>query len=230
MESIGIQSVSFKKLPLIECFHPYFAQNNVLPGFYVVWAIPAVSKPRSGFATGGDGRTTVFMAVIRHVLPVVSPPTGRLPAAEWAVFLLDSTASAAELGPLVGACNALQDAGPRLSVAGIAGDLAGRAGRTARGFVAQRVRRTGPDEAEKGLAACLGLAVLIDAHGGRGRRFSLATLLVHPNMRRRGIAAALLRHTLAHVRSCGGTEVSVETLSSWPAATAFWQALGGRES
>jgi GNAT superfamily N-acetyltransferase len=72
-------------------------------------------------------------------------------------------------------------------------------------------------------AACLGLAVVIEAHGSQGRRFSIATLLVHPDMRRRGIAAALVLHALVHVRSCGGTELCAETLTAWPAAAAFWR-------
>jgi GNAT superfamily N-acetyltransferase len=164
------------------------------------------------------------MPVIRHVLPVLEPFSGRLPAAEWSISPLDAAASAERLGPLVEASNSLQEAGPRPSLAGITGDLAGRAGRTARGFVAQRGRSTASEELNSALEAeCLGLAVLIEAHGSQGRRFSIATLLVRPDMRRRGIAAALVLHALAHVRSCGGTEVCVETSSAWPAAAAFWQ-------
>jgi len=164
------------------------------------------------------------MPVIRHVLPVLKPLASTPPSVEWAISPLDPAAIPESLEPLVAAWNALQEAGPRLSLAGITGDLAGRAGRTARGFVAHRVRSAASEELDSALEAeCLGLAVLIEAHGSQGRRFSIATLLVRPDMRRRGIAAALVLHALAHVRSCGGTEVCVETLSGWPAAAAFWR-------
>ena len=170
------------------------------------------------------------MPVVHHVLPAVvlpalAPPAGRLLSAEWAVFPLDAARSTESLGPLVEACNALGEPGPRFSLAGIAGDLAGRAGRMALGFVAGSAGRTAADGTGGGPESCLGLAVLIEAAGRKGRRFSIATLLVHPAMRRRGIAAALVRHSVAHVRSCGGTEVGVETHSDWPAAAAFWRAF-----
>jgi len=71
----------------------------------------------------------------------------------------------------------------------------------------------------------VGFALVLEASGGRGRRFSLAWLLVHPAVRRQGVAMALLSAAVAHVRSQGGAKIHVDTLSSWPDAVAFWRSV-----
>lgn len=156
------------------------------------------------------------MAVIRHVLDAETPGLSCCQSGEWAVFPLDHSLGLGIVKPLLLACNADSGAGPRLSPAGLLAELASRDGRSSVGFLA-RSAAAGPD------ADPVGLALVIEASGTRGRRFSLAWLLVHPAARRQGVAKALLSHSLAHVRSRGGKECSVETLSSWPDAVAFWR-------
>lgn len=156
------------------------------------------------------------MAVIRHVLDAENPGLSWPQSAKWNVFPLDCS-----LGPdisrqLLMACCTGSAAGPRLSPAGLRSELASRDGRAGVGFVA-RSAAAGPD------ADVVGMTVVIEAQGTRGRRFSLAWLLVHPAVRRQGVATALLHAAFAHVRSRGGTEVCVETLSTWPDAVAFWR-------
>jgi GNAT superfamily N-acetyltransferase len=156
------------------------------------------------------------MAVIRHVLDPETPGLSCCQSGEWTVFPLDDSLGLEAVRLLFLVCNADSRAGPRLSPAGLRAELAGREGRSSVGFLA-RSAAAGPD------ADAVGLALVIEARGMRGRRFSLAWLLVHPAFRRQGVASALVSHALAYVRSRGGQECSVETLSSWPDAVAFWR-------
>lgn len=158
------------------------------------------------------------MAVIRHVLDAENAALSWPPSGKWAVFPLDCSLGIDISRPLVMACNAESGAGPRLSPVGLRAELASRDGRACVGFLA-RGAAAGPD------GDAVGLAVVIEASGSRGRRFSLAWLLVHPAFRRQGVASALVSHSLAHVRSRGGKACSVETLSTWPEAVAFWRSV-----
>lgn len=153
--------------------------------------------------------------MICHRIAVGKQAVSFRPSAAWSVVPLDWGVDLQRVGPLVLACSADSRAGPRVSLAGLRAELAGRAGRTAAGFVA-RSSVAGPD------AEFVGLAVVIEAIGAQGPRFSLAWLLVHPASRRAGVASALLEHALAHARSRGGETLCVETLSAWPDAVAFW--------
>ena len=155
------------------------------------------------------------MAVIRHVFDAATWGFSWAQSGKWTVFPLDYSLVVDIGGPLLLACNAESGAGPRLSPAGLRAELASRDGRTGVGFLA-RSAVAGPD------ADAVGLALVIEARGARGRRFSLAWLLIHPAFRRQRVASALVSHSLAYVRSRGGTECSVETLGSWPDAVAFW--------
>ncbi|MGB8852332.1 MAG: GNAT family N-acetyltransferase [Pirellulales bacterium] len=105
-----------------------------------------------------------------------------------------------------------------MSLAGLRAELAAREGRVAVGLGA-RTAAAGQD------GEIVGFALVVQASGRRGRRFSLAWLLVHPNARRQGVATALLSAAVAHVRSQGGAKIHVETLSTWPAAVAFWRSV-----
>jgi ribosomal protein S18 acetylase RimI-like enzyme len=75
----------------------------------------------------------------------------------------------------------------------------------------------------------LGLVALVTAGVMPKQRFSIAWLLVHPAARRRGIATALVNHAVAHAESFGATEISAETLPSWPAAVGFWRSFSRQQ-
>ncbi len=121
-----------------------------------------------------------------------------------------------ELDPLVEACRLGDPAGQRLVAPGLAAELTGRPGRTVHAWLARP---------EDGSEQAVGLASLVETGGGR---FSIAWLLVDPARRRSGVATALVRHAVAHARSRGAAEVWADTLSTWPEAIAFWQALAAR--
>lgn len=61
-------------------------------------------------------------------------------------------------------------------------------------------------------------------------RHSIAWLLVSRHARRRGVGAALVATALRAARDRGAAEIWVETRSDWPAATAFWNAVGFRRA
>lgn len=73
-----------------------------------------------------------------------------------------------------------------------------------------------------------GLVELASGSAGLRTRHSLPWLLVSRHARRQGIATALVNTALESARDQGATEVWVETRSDWPAATAFWTAIGFR--
>jgi GNAT superfamily N-acetyltransferase len=156
------------------------------------------------------------MAVIRHVIDVQKSAVFLRKSGEWSVDSWETSAGIDSLEPLVRACRADPQPGPRISPAGLRAELAGREGRAAFGFAA-RSAAVGRD------ADIVGFAVVMEAVGGRGCRHSLAWLLVHPAVRRRGVAMALLAEAFACVRSRGGAEICVETLDTWPDAVAFWR-------
>lgn len=105
---------------------------------------------------------------------------------------------------------------PRLSVAGVLGDLAGRPGRSVAAWLAQAD------------ATPVGLAAILEATSGRSRRFSIVWLLVSRSARRRGVGAALVATAVGHARRCGAADIWVETRGDWMDATGFWRAVGFR--
>jgi len=110
---------------------------------------------------------------------------------------------------------------------GLLAELSGRPGRVVLAWfawpaAAARVAATGV-----AVDDCpLGLVALVVAGAVPQQRFTIAWLLVHPEARRRGIATALVAHAVAHAESLDATQVSAETLSSWPAAVGFWRSIG----
>lgn len=156
------------------------------------------------------------MAVICHVIDTEKTAVFPVKSPVWTVESLEFNASIDCLGPLLLACHVDPQPGPRISLAGLRAELVGREGRAAVGLAA-RGAAVGAD------GEIVGFAVVIEAISGRGRRFSLAWLLVHPAARRQGVATALLTEAVMHVRSRGGAKLCVETLSTWPDAVAFWR-------
>lgn len=163
------------------------------------------------------------MAVICHVIDAGKRAVWPEKSAAWSVRPLDSDAGVDCLGPLVHACYADPQAGPRVSLAGLRAELTPRQGRAVVGFAAR-------SEAAAVDGEIVGFALVVEASGGRGQRFSLAWLLVHPTARRQGVATALLSAAVAHVSSQGGDKIHVETLSTWPNAVAFWNTWATKAS
>jgi len=153
------------------------------------------------------------MTVIVHRLPAAAFPDGRLCAVE--LFAADLEANV--VARLLESVSAHADGFPPLSAKGLAADVRGRSGRMVRAWSAIRT-----DGAAQGLISLAEAAV-------RGkRRFSIPWLVVDPRDRRRGVGTALVRVALAAAAEAGAADVSVETLSTWTAAAAFWAQLARR--
>lgn len=134
----------------------------------------------------------------------------------------------------------------RLSPSGLRAELTSREGRRVHGWLAWPVVREpsvtpqAPDPASgmppaadavsSGDRCPLGMVTVVDVGRPPLVRASIAWLLVHPAARRHGVATALVRRARAEVGRLGGEFVSAETLSSWPAATAFWTRVAGDEA
>lgn len=114
------------------------------------------------------------------------------------------------------------------SPAGLVGELASRPGREITAWLA----REGPPADGSAVAdaparadtpaRAVGLVALSRTRGG----WSIPWLLVHPDVRRHGVGRLLVAHAIEHARSRGAAGITAESLSSWPAAVAFWQAVG----
>lgn len=156
------------------------------------------------------------MAVFRPVLAVSQAPFPKAGAVAWTIASLDLEWEQPLVESLLVACAADPVAGPRLSLAGVRAELASRPDRMTAGFVARATQGAA-------VADVVGLAIVVEALAAGRRRFSLSWLLVHPAVRREGIATALLARACDHVRTRGGAEIAAETLDSWPVAVAFWQ-------
>jgi len=113
------------------------------------------------------------------------------------------------------------------SPAGLLAELTGRPGRSVSAWLAWPTALGADDPLDRTHAGCpLGLVALVEAGSTPTLRFSIAWLLVHPRARRRGVGRALVARAVAHAQSRAATVVFAETRSSWPAATAFWRAVG----
>ena len=164
------------------------------------------------------------MPIVRHALPAAF----RLPAAAAAdggidITSADPSGDADRIRSLVE--QALTDVfpdGPRLSVAGLLGELRSRPGRLVSTWLA---RRSG-DVADGG--GRLGLIALVATTSVTGPRCSISWLLVGPHARRLGIGTALVDHALEAAAKLGAKRVFVETRADWPAARAFWDAIASR--
>jgi GNAT superfamily N-acetyltransferase len=71
----------------------------------------------------------------------------------------------------------------------------------------------------------VGIVSLVSVETGDGVRCSIGWLFVDPLFRRRGVGQALVAIALRQAHSLGAAEMHVETLSSWPAAVRFWEAV-----
>jgi GNAT superfamily N-acetyltransferase len=58
-----------------------------------------------------------------------------------------------------------------------------------------------------------------------GVRCSIGWLFVDPRFRRRGVGQALVATAMRQAQRRGAAEMHVETLTSWPAAVRFWEAV-----
>jgi ribosomal protein S18 acetylase RimI-like enzyme len=148
------------------------------------------------------------------------PATGftALPACRWTVVAMAACDLASgETARLLGAAASASVGFPPLAAAGLAADVRGRQNRTVRAWAAVRP--------EGSIVALIGLA---EATVTGDRRFSIPWLVVHPSDRRRGTGAAMAREALAAAAIEGAVHVTVETLTTWAAARAFWEAILAR--
>lgn len=160
-------------------------------------------------------RIVTIVTVILHRIAVPTP----IPLAAGQLRVEAVTADNAVLPGiqrLLAASMRHPDGCPTPSARGLAADLHGRSHRTVRAWAAVR-----HDDHVIGL---IGLAEVIV---GAGRRLSIPWLVVDPDERRRGVGTHLVRVALDSATAAGGEAVFVETLSGWPAATAFWARISG---
>ena len=69
-----------------------------------------------------------------------------------------------------------------------------------------------------------GVVTLAMTEGG----VSIPWLLVDPDVRRQGVARALVSTAVAHARSLGAASITADTLAGWAESAAFWPAVGFR--
>lgn len=159
------------------------------------------------------------MTVIRHtlLLPLAAAPE----PAGIRLRLWEGTAlEVGAVRALAATCRARPAGGPAVRPEGLLGELQSRPGRDVAAWLAVDGLESASRPGQHGLLA-LGLITLVEAAG----RFSIGWLVVHPEWRRRGIARALLAMAAAAAESRGATSLVADTLSAWPAASAFWGAL-----
>lgn len=100
------------------------------------------------------------------------------------------------------------------SASGLVGELESRDGRIVTAWLAWRSATLGPRP--------VGVVTLARTEMG----VSIPWLLVDPDVRRQGVARALVSTAVRHARSIGAEKITADTLDTWPESTAFWPAAG----
>lgn len=99
---------------------------------------------------------------------------------------------------------------------GLLADLESRRGRVVTGWLATVAGEV------------VGFVSLVSAGDQAAERHSIAWLFVSDRARRRGAGRALVAAAVEEARHRGAREIWAETRADWPAAIAFWSAVGFR--
>jgi len=97
---------------------------------------------------------------------------------------------------------------------GLLAELESRDGRQVSAWLAWRSATLGPRP--------IGLVMVAETDAG----LSIPWLLVDPDVRRQGVARALVNAAVRHARSVGAPRITADTLDSWVESRAFWPAVG----
>lgn len=100
------------------------------------------------------------------------------------------------------------------SARGLLGELESREGREVSAWLAWRSATLGPRP--------IGVVMVAETDAG----LSIPWLLVDPDVRRQGVARALVDTAVRHAQSIGATKITADTLDSWVDSRAFWPAVG----
>ena len=156
------------------------------------------------------------MGVARFVIPVDRIQS--VDCVDIAVVPYDSANDARALGELVCRCAADSRGVTGPATTRIAAELACRPGRHVWAWVARPVSGAAP-------SAVVGMVSLVSVEAVDGVRCSIGWLFVDPRFRRRGVGQTLVATAMRQAKRRGAAEMHVETLSSWPAAVRFWEAV-----
>lgn len=99
---------------------------------------------------------------------------------------------------------------------GLLAELESRDGRQVTAWLAWRSATLGPRP--------IGIVMVAETDAG----LSIPWLLVDPDVRRQGVARALVATAVVHARSIGADRITADTLDSWVESRAFWPAAGFR--
>ena len=97
---------------------------------------------------------------------------------------------------------------------GLLAELESRDGRQVSAWLAWRSATLGPRP--------IGIVMVAETNAG----LSIPWLLVDPDVRRQGVARALIDTAVRHARSIHASRITADTLDSWVDSRAFWPAAG----
>lgn len=160
------------------------------------------------------------MPVLQLVRDCSVVPTGPPAGSAWQLESVCIDRDGPAVARLVSAVAAGSDEA-RLRGPGLLAELTGRPGRRVAGWMA-----VPPGASDGGL---LGLVSLVTVRTAGPPRFSLGWLLVHPAARRQGVGRSLVEHASRRARELAAERVWVDVQADWPAAVAFWRAVGFHE-